>query len=110
MGRVVALKGIKIEYEASDEALELIKQYTKAVQDFLDIAVKRKITSLAKINDYRQEVRAKHNLSGATAVLAMKDALAIYKAWRRRKGKKSKPVVKQLFMKAMHGLQCKADG
>lgn len=101
------MKGIKIEYEASDEALELIKQYTKAVQDFLDIAVERKITSLAKMNDYRQEIRTKHNLSGATAVLAMKDALAIYKAWRRRKGKKSKPVVKQLFMKAMHGYNAK---
>ena len=108
MGRVVALKGIKIEYEPNEEAVELIKRYTKAVQDFLEVAVEKKITSLAKMNDYRQEVRDKHDLSGATAVLAMKDALAIYKAWRRRrKGRKSKPVVKHLFMKAMHGYNAK---
>ena len=107
MGRVVALKGIKIEYEPNNEAIELIKQYSRAVQDFLDIAIEKNITSLAKMNDYRQEVRAKHDLSGAAAVLAMKDALAIYKAWRRKKGKKSKPVVKHFFMKAMHGYNAK---
>jgi len=37
----------------------------------------------------------------------MKDALAIYKAWRRRKRKKAKPVVKHQFMKAMHGYNAK---
>jgi len=107
MGRVVALKGVKIEYEPNEEAVELMKQYSRAVQDFLSIAVERNITSLAKMNDYRQKVRDKHNLSGATAVLAMKDALAIYKAWRRKKGKKSRPVVKHLFMKAMHSYNAK---
>jgi putative transposase len=107
MGRVVALKGIRIDYEPNDEIVELIKQYAKAVQDFLNIAVEKGITSLGRINGYRQKVREKYGLGGATSVLAMKDALAIYKAWRRRKGRKSKPIVKRKFMKVMNGYNAK---
>jgi len=107
MGRVVALKGIRIGYEPNTEVGELIERYTRAVQDFLDIAVGRGITSLGRINGWRQEVRRRHGLSGATAVLAMKDALAIYKAWRRKKGKRSNPRISRPFMKAMHGYSAK---
>ena len=106
-GRITAVKGIRIEYEPNDDAVKLLKRYTAMVQEFLDIAYENNITSIGKLNKYRKEVVKKHGLAGMNSVLAMKDALAIYKAWRRRKGRKAKPVVKHIFMKAMHGYNAK---
>jgi len=107
VGRITAVKGIRIEYEPNGDAVKLLKRYTAMVQEFLDIAYENNLTSIGKLNKYRKEVVQKHRLAGMNSVLAMKDALAIYKAWRRRKGRKSKPVVKHLFMKAMHGYNAK---
>lgn len=96
----MAVKGIKIEHEGNEEIKRLIESYTNAVSEFLSIAISGNITSLGKLNGYRQEIKKKYNISGYTSVLAIKDALAIQKSWKRRK-KKKEPEVKKNYMKVL---------
>ena len=78
-GRITAVKGIRIEYEPNGDAVKLLKRYTAMVQELLDIAYEKSITSIGKLNEHRRKVVQKHRLAGMNSVLTMKGALAIYK-------------------------------
>lgn len=52
MGRVVAHKGIKIEYEPNEDMQTLIDTYSQVVQEFLSISFNNEITSMGRLNEY----------------------------------------------------------
>ena len=93
------VKGIKVDFEPNQELEKLFRSYVKAINLFLNIAYSNNITSLGRLNQFRQKVKEKCGITSYASVMALRDALAIYRSWRKRRGKKSKPKIRKIFLK-----------
>jgi len=99
-----------VNIEPNSELATLLREYRRAVQYFLDLCLNDGVLSLKGLNTHRREVLAKCRISGYTSVLAMRDALAIYRAWRRRRGKKRPPILRNAYMKLALPYNAKLEG
>jgi len=93
------VKGIKVDFEPNQELEKLFRSYVKAINLFLNIAYSNNITSLGRLNQFRQKVKEKCGITGYASVMALRDALAIYRSWRKRGGRKPKPKIRKPFLR-----------
>ncbi|MDP3727941.1 MAG: zinc ribbon domain-containing protein [bacterium] len=103
------IKGVKIPIQSSNELDTLLRSYRKGKNLFVEKLLISKKTSLSGVNSFRQEVRKQTGLSGGNSVLCSRDALGIYRSYRKKKKNTSAPDVKQLSMSVSLGYNGKLE-
>ena len=96
------IKGIRIEIGRNSYLVRLLRSYRQGKNLFLNYLKDDNRTSLSAVNSYRKLVIAETGLSGANSNQCSKDALAIYRRF--RKGKKNRfPTARSLSMSVQLG-------
>jgi len=102
-----SIKGIKFQFEVEQGNLDLLlKNYSKAVNLFLEKIFLEKAYNLSKLNKFRKEICLKTRLTGFCGVLALRSALGIYRSWKSN-NRKNLPKVKSKFIRLQPNYNCK---
>jgi len=103
------IKGIRINISRDSYLNRLLREYRQGKNLYLSCLKESKKTSLSALTPFRDLVRKQTGLSGANTSMCGKDALAVYKRWRKKK-QDAFPVIRNKSMSVCLGYNGKLKG